>query len=133
MVAGWLDFATVRSAAVGVVVIVGDRVAVDVFVGIGVVVPVTVAVLTAVLVRVVVAVLVNVGTVPVIVAVRVGVNEVPSRKLPGKPQPRLVTPSAPPDAFSGITTAQIRPPLPVITAVSGAFAGTTATPSVPRV
>jgi uncharacterized membrane protein len=107
-VLGWLVFEIVRSAGVAGVrdnVVVGVLVAVDD----GPAVPVVVAV------EVLVAIDAVMGT----VAVRVGVAWVPMTELPGKPQPRFVAPMAAPDAFSGITTTQMRPPLPVRLAVSG--------------
>jgi hypothetical protein len=166
---GRLDFAMVRSAAVGVRVIVGVDVIVGiavfvdvgtpVFVGtavfvdgtvvlVGMNVFVGIAVLvtaTAVFVRVAVAEEVTVGLDGVTVFVRVlvgpavpvGIARPTRSELPGKPHWRLDAPSEALFASSGITTAQIRPPVPgsgglVVSWPGTAGWGTTCTPSVPR-
>jgi hypothetical protein len=154
---GWLTFEIVRSAGDGVVVTdgvdvivgiavfveVGTPVFVAVFVGIAVVVFVETAVTveTAVFVAVFVRVTVGLDGVAVFVrvlvgpAVPVGIAWPTRSELPGKPHWRFDAPSDALFASSGITTAQIRPPVPGSVALSWpatAGCGTTCTPSVPR-
>jgi hypothetical protein len=152
VIAGWLTFAIVRSAGDGVVVIVGIAVFVDVgtgvfvdgtvvFVGMDVFVETAVVVETAVFVRVAVDVTADAVMTGVFVrvfvgpAVDVGIACPTRSALPGKPHWRLDAPSEALFASSGITMAQIRPPVPGSVALSWpatAGCGTTCTPSVPR-
>jgi hypothetical protein len=155
---GLLVFATVRSAGDGVNVIVGVNVGADVlvdvaagtlvFVGTGVpvgtAVPVGIAVFEGVLVivgtPVNVRVNVTVGLDGVDVAGGTGVavdGTVPPTlaELPGNPHSRLDAPNDWLAESSGITTAQMRPPVPGRVALSRLCVvgcATTAIPSVPR-
>jgi hypothetical protein len=121
------------SVLVGMMVFVEMLVFVGMTVFVGIVVEVLVRVKVLVGVRLLTGVFVSGEPVAVAVDVNVG-SAIPTfANWDGNPQTRFEEPWPCPAAFNGITTAQMRPPVPGIVALNGPFGPTIATPSVPSV